>query len=293
MAPPCVPKDNARWFIASSYAQPDARSHAAQAERGTFWALPVDVDSGNPSLEAVEAALMAVLGDVRWLVYSSRSATEDARKWRALVPLEGPLPGADYADTQAAFFALLDAEGLACDPALTRPGQLIYTPNRGAFYTYSLRSDPPRLTLTASAVVRQREADRSLRAAAEAAQHARTERLRLERLEQLRDGPSPIEAFNAANPVPDLLAHYGYLRAGASCDWRSPMQTSKSYATRAASDWWVSLSASDASSGLGAVSRAGAAYGDAFDLFVHFEHGGNRETALRAVLAGLWEGGSC
>ena len=44
----------------------------------------------------------------------------------------------------------------------------------------------------------------------------------------------------------------------------------------------MSLSASDVAAGIGGTSRNGAAYGDAFDLFAHFEHGGDFDAAVRA-----------
>jgi hypothetical protein len=45
----------------------------------------------------------------------------------------------------------------------------------------------------------------------------------------------------------------------------------------------VSLSGSDAKRGLGAKSASGGArFGDAFDLYVHFEHGGDATAALEA-----------
>lgn len=66
-----------------------------------------------------------------------------------------------------------------------------------------------------------------------------------------------------------------------SSDWRSPYQSSGSYATRCYGDFWISLSGSDAGAELGAATASGHRYGDAFDLFVHFEHGGNFTNAIR------------
>ena len=57
---------------------------------------------------------------------------------------------------------------------------------------------------------------------------------------------SPVDHFNAAHSVADLLARYGYKQAGSSRDWKSPMQSSGSYATRNYEDYWISLSGSDA-----------------------------------------------
>ena len=88
--PPSAPKDKARWFIPSTYAEHDARSHEAQRQHGAFFALAADIDSGNPSLDDVKDALSGAVGAVRSLIYSSRSATPENRKWRVLVPLVAP-----------------------------------------------------------------------------------------------------------------------------------------------------------------------------------------------------------
>lgn len=50
---------------------------------------------------------------------------------------------------------------------------------------------------------------------------------------------------------------------------------------------WVSLSSSDAGQGLGMTTKNGAVAGDAFDLFCHFEHGGDTRAAVSAYGAEL------
>ena len=82
-------------------------THEVQRKHGEFYWLAVDVDRGDPALADVLAALQAVVSDASLVIYSTRSARADDRRWRALVPLAEPLPGADYADTAKAFFDLL------------------------------------------------------------------------------------------------------------------------------------------------------------------------------------------
>jgi putative DNA primase/helicase len=96
------------------------------------------------------------------------------------------------------------------------------------------------------------------------------------------DDVSPMDAFNATHTVTDLLDRYGYKQAGSSSNWRSPFQSSGSYATRDFGDYWVSLSDSDDAQGIGAKTVNGHRYGDAFDLFVHFEHRGDFRKAVAA-----------
>jgi hypothetical protein len=97
------------------------------------------------------------------------------------------------------------------------------------------------------------------------------------------DCGSIIDGFNRSTKIADLLARYGYDQSpGSDLDWRSPHQASTSYATRVLGDKWVSLSSSDAAAGLGARCEAGC-YGDAFDLFVHYENRGDPKAAWRQL----------
>lgn len=281
-----VEKERAQWFIPSRHSQADARSHTVQREQGAFSWLALDVDQNNLALDDVKQALSSVLGQCSALIYSTSSATSENRKWRALVPLKEDLAGADYADTAEAFFDLLEAatEGvLICDRALQRPGQLIYLPNpRSGFYQSEVvQSD--RLDLHPQhPVILRREEIRSRREAASREVAARQERRRADALQRVGQGESPVDAFNAAHNVESLLERYGYVRAGRSNDWRSPMQSSGSFATRCFGDYWISLSESDAAADLGQASANGARFGGAFDLYCHFEHGSDFRKAVAA-----------
>lgn len=106
--PSGAPKEQAQWIIPSTYRAFDARAHDRQREAGEFCFLPLDVDQNNLALDDLKAAMAAVAGDCAVLIYSTRSATAENRKWRALVPLKWPLPGADYHDTVEAFNDLLE-----------------------------------------------------------------------------------------------------------------------------------------------------------------------------------------
>lgn len=291
--PSAVPKDQAQWFIPSTYSAFDARDHEAQRTMGSFPWLTLDVDQNNLALSDVAEALGAVLGACRYLIYSTSSATPENRKWRALVPLKEPLAGADFPDTQRAFYDLLSDVSLGtliADPALERTGQPVYLPNPlSGFYDYAVEKEAPRLDLLPShPVIFRREETRAKRAEAERAAEARRRQREAERAARpVGESETPIEAFNARHSVADLLERYGYARAGRSNDWRSPYQSSGSFATRCYDDYWVSLSGSDASAGLGNETRSGARHGDAFDLYCHFEHGGNLSKAAKAYWAEL------
>lgn len=284
-SPPSVDKAKGQWFIPSAYIGCDARDHDVQRQHGAFHWLALDVDGNNLSMAEIKETLYAVLGDCCWMIYSSRSATEDNRKWRALVPLKEPIAGVDYHDTATAFFDLLEqaSEGvLIPDRALARPGQLVYLPNKGTHYEHEI-TKAPRLALTADhPIILRREDTRAKRAEAEAKAAAWRER---RDRQAPTDSSSIVAAFNSAERVANLLAKYGYRQAGTSNDWRSPFQQSGSFATRDYGDYWISLSASDAAEGIGRDSKTGQRFGDAFDLFVHFEHGGGDAGFKAAVKA--------
>jgi RecA-family ATPase len=296
--PQAKEKIDADFFIPSTYREHDGRSHEAQRERGAFRMLALDIDRGNPSLDDVLAAVEAVCGPVSLLAYSSSGATPENRKWRVLIPLAGVLSGADYELAQTALFDLLHANGIHPDGALARCGQPIYLPNvpigkrnpdmTPIFYQHRIIRAGT-LRLDADSAIRQ-EIDRRLeqyRLAAEQAERARAERerQRAERRQKFPDQVSPVDAFNADHSIEDLLARYQYERRGSSQHYRSRYQTSPSFATQNFLSHWVSLSGSDAAAGVGKSKSLGEnsyCWGDAFDLFVHYEHDGDFDKAVRA-----------
>jgi RecA-family ATPase len=296
--PQAKEKIDADFFIPSTYREHDGRSHEAQRERGAFRMLALDIDKGNPSLDDVLAAVEAVCGPVSLLAYSSSGATPENRKWRVLIPLAGVLSGADYELAQTALFDLLHANGIHPDGALARCGQPIYLPNvplakrnpdlTPIFYQHRvIRAGT--LRLDADSAIRQ-EIDRRLeqyRLAAEQADRARAERerQRAERRQKFPDQVSPVDAFNADHTIEDLFARYQYERRGSSQHYRSRYQTSPSFATQNFLSHWVSLSGSDAAAGIGRSKSLGEnsfCWGDAWDLWVHFEHDGDFDKAVRA-----------
>ena len=281
-------KIKAQWIIPSTYTASDARTHSVQRERGAFWFLPLDVDKGDLSLDDVDRAIVAACGEVNRAIYSTRSAQKDARKWRAFVALSAPIAGADYSDTMHAFNDLLaEVSGglLEADRALCRPGQLVYLPNRGDFYDHRIARDRPPLILSvAHQIIKRRETNRAARAEIE---RRAAEEQAARRARRSEDGGGVVGAFNDRHEIADLFIKYDYEWecVGAS-DWRSPYQTSGSFATRDFCTHWISLSGSDAEKGLGReINGGGARYGDAFDLFVYFEHNGNFGAAVRAYAA--------
>ena len=292
--PATTDKRRAPCVIFSTYVGHDGRSHQTQAEFGEFIALPGDVDQGNAHIAEVDAAIVAVYGDVRRLIYSTASATPRARKWRYILPLAEPIPGSVYTAAQLAAFDLMREQDITCDRALSRPGQVACLPNVPAdkrddngvplFYNHEVRGSEL-FSLSGSAIeARMMERQRAEEQAREAVQEAA--RACAENRQEKTTGstlPSPIDAFNAATRIEDILQQYGYRRRGH--DWQSKYQGSGSYATQIMDGGhaWVSMSESDAAAGLGTRGANGGCWGDAFDLFKHYEHGGDQSAALVAA----------
>lgn len=302
--PTDTPKMDGLAFIPSTYDGHDGRNHAVQRAEGRFVALCGDVDKGNQSLERVEQQVRGFVGDAAWLIYSSAHSRADDQRWRIIIPLAEPLPFEEWHDAQHAFFNFMEYAGIDMDRALDRAAQPVYLPNVPAvhgktgiklrgddgeplYYSRAtsgtsapgLRHDAGQLASGMEAIARKRIEDDKER-----------ERIRAEaekrRANRPRTDDVPVmEDFNRNTPIANLLELYGYKQSPRhSEDWRSPHQTGESFATRVMGEKWVSLSQSDASSGLGEKCAAGC-FGDAYDLFVHYEHGGDHKAAFRTLYA--------
>lgn len=291
-------------FIPSTYHDFDARNHARQREAGEFVALTGDIDTGNHSLKDVHSRVSIMCREAAYLIYASAHSRPGDMRWRVVIPLDKPADFDTWHDAQTAFFNYMERAGIDMDRALDRAGQPVYLPNVPAFHAKTgeplraedgeplyferkttgcnapgLRIDIGPISSAIAEVLRKREDDERER-----------ERIRKE-AEQRRankprgEGAPIIEDFNRENSIAQLFELYGYEQSPRHPeDWRSPNQTSESYATRIMGDKWVSLSGSDAGVGLGEKCKAGC-FGDAYDLFVHFEHGGNHKDAFRTLYA--------
>jgi len=300
LGPSKLPKGSAQAVIPSSYAGPDARRAEAQKARGRYVAIIVDVDSGNHTLDAIKQAVEAAIGgDVAYWVYSTASARLDDKKWRVFIPLEKPQAFADWHDGCEVVYRRLEQTGVAPDRAMKRASQISFLPNvppeccdsegRPLFYE-SFERDGVGLSWDNIEedveALRKAVAVEALRAEAE----REFARRRLGSVEAPRQH-NVVAAFNASHSLADSLVEYGYDQSPKDPrDFRSPLQTSGSYATRIMTaddgdEFFTSLSVSDAAAGIGREAKSGCRFGDAFDLYVHFEHGGDFRAALRGISA--------
>lgn len=293
--PEAVEKHEAPAIIPSTYRRFDGRNFDRQREAGSFVALCGDIDTGNHALEEVLAALKRVLGEQLDLIaYSTASASAESRKWRFLVRLEQPLPGEEYTDAQRSLFELLSAEGIGCDMALERTAQLLFLPNvppdrRGAddrplFYEFRIEENQDRgLVLSETRIPartreRQQEDEQRIVVAKREAEARQAKR----GVTSASENDRLIDRFNENHPIKETLLRCGYT-ADRKGNWRSPYQAegSGNFSTKLFGHRFVSLSGSDGAAGLGQSSASGARWGDAWDLYTHFEHGGDHTRAFR------------
>ena len=308
MSPVALPKIDAQAFIPSTYREHDARVHAVQRENGEYVALTADNDEGDHSLQAVESAIRDFTGDAAWSIHSSASNRPGDRRWRALIPLASPVDFLTWHIAQTLFHDHLAAAGIKPDRSLARAGQIVYAPNvppiheksgthlrkGGAVVGDPLYFERAQSSLDAEGfnlldgwftldIMAAKEAYE----AEEARRRAAGDDAKRKRAERAGSGFTTIERFNAANDLTDLLVKYGYEDSPSNgTDWRSPHQTTGSYATQVNTDetgreFWISLSGSDREAGIGRECHSGC-HGDAFDLFAHYEHGGDHDAALTA-----------
>lgn len=307
MSPAAMDKLAGPAFIPSSYADHDARSHEAQASKGSFVVLTADIDSGDHTAKTVQQAVAAFVGDHAYMIYSSPHSRPSDRRWRVVVPLSEPAAFETWYDAQTALFTFLGAKGIETDRVLARPGQLVFLPNVPAAYVktgeplrnaegeplyfqrHATSLTKPGLDITQGLIAdgmaetrRRRDEDERER------EKMRAEAAKRQANRPRSDEISLIDGFNAENTVAAVLELCGYEQSpGKGDDWRSPLQTGLTYATRVmdGGQAWYSLSQSDADAGVGQRSnaRTGGCFGDAYDLYCHFKHSGDHKSAYRQL----------
>jgi hypothetical protein len=227
----------------------------------------------------------ALWHDVHVLAYTTASATRERQKLRCIVPLAEPVPGSHYVLLAEALNNRLEAAGIIPDRATERAGQLCYLPNRGDFYAADAWGET---LLHPAAFEREVEALRDTLQREEALRAEVAELAALHRRLRAQQGErSPVDAFTDAYSVEEALRSYGYLQKGRR--WLSPNSTSGTPGVIVTQDGhWLSWHEGDA--GIGQRTTWGC-WGDAFDLFAAYEHGGNFSRAVHAYGLAMQGGG--
>lgn len=301
--PTKLPKSQARYCLAGDASGQFAREAMCQIEHGQYRLLPVDIDKGNHSLDAVIAAIKTFLPEgTEFFVYSTSSATADDKKWRAGVFMVEGIRFDDFRLIQKALFAHMASFGIEVDKRMGLAAQGVILPNvppsnRGKdgqplFYQnhieYPANLFDPKASKsiqTAIAEIVKTEAIED----AERAQKAEKAKLKAQAKRAAKnasggDYVSTLGLFNEQFSVESLLMKYGYTqkRKGSDC-WHGEEQTTDSYAFLVRDDVVLSFSGTYADKGWGAEAVSGCRYADAFDLFAFHEHGNDFKKALRAA----------
>ena len=267
--PQDVKKDVAQWLIPSNLPR---RCKIEQEARGEYWMLWADLD-GNAPLDQVERLIEHAAGNADFELYSSKSATAERQKCRALIPLRSPLKFHEWAIFQSILNDKFKAGGFPPDRASEGASQLLYLPNRGAFYqTRSKRNgqlfNPHGAWAAEMAAKRKAIADQT--AAMESAKQAAAARREALQFSGGTDGA--MTAFNRSYSVADVLLMAGYAQRG-NC-FRHPASESGNYSASVKNGRVHSLSPNDP-----LHSDKGAR--DAFDAFQVLFCGDDRNRALK------------
>ncbi|TXH51501.1 MAG: hypothetical protein E6Q87_01470 [Cellvibrionales bacterium] len=308
------PKLDARAIMLAAVSANTIILNRTEFEPDEMAMLATDFDDGDLSLQQVQSAALAFFGaHTIAALFSTASSQPNNRRWRLFTPMANPQPVSMWLRLQRGFAHYLKAQGLEIDATAERRKQLHFLPNvpwsitdkqgrevatrnpetgeplhfEHVFWGTAL-CDPQALTDTARHTLaeldeldRAAEVERQQQAEAAARKRAERDELRQQALANGGDGMTTVERFNAAHELETLMAAYGYSEdPHKPGHWRSPLQTSGTFATQVREDGtWFSLSGSDAAAGLGTKQGSGVG-GDAFDMYVHFEHQGHRARAV-------------
>lgn len=280
-----------------------------------------DIDTHNLSADEVQATVQKFYGeDTTAAIYSTASSRPEDKRWRVVVPLAQAIPTAEWLRLQAGFSETVAfLKGVEVDHSMDRATQISWGPNvppdgRDADgvplhfehrFWGQVMFDPQVLTPTAVAMLEvvdelaAAEAQRQQELAVERDRKAaEREAARAEAIANGGEGLSAMERFKLEHTTESLLEKYGYEQNSRKpVEWRSPMQIASeqeriakgtnsgatSYATKLNDDGsWTSVSETDAKAGIGRRSK-GTQHGDAFDLFVFYEHKNDFKAAVAAA----------
>lgn len=280
--PQAVNKDKAKWSIFSDYiGDPLARSAAVQKDKGNYHALWADIDEQPDKrvihLDELKDAIKGFVGDSDHLIYSSRGATSELRKWRAIIPLTESCCAVTYKRLANLLNEHLKDKGITPDPANESHVQICYLPNKGQHYEH-YKKDGDFLNWKdkhSAKLLDMVEQEREK----EEARKTKQELKRQEKAKELEQGViSPIDAYQSAYDIRSSLLNYGYTKTGNK--WLSPNSSSNVAGLKIIESGlkYVTSHQSDISAGL-------PKRGDSFDLFKFYEHNNVHKDALRAAAA--------
>lgn len=271
--PDIVAKTEAQWVIFSTL---PSRVHSEQRDKGQYYALWADIDDtcGMTFDELIYRANGCLLD---FFAYTSKSATKERQKARIIVPLVGPADGKKFLILQKILNDRLAFEGIKPDRATERSGQVCYLPNKGELYHHHIEifNGPMRPDAWGHMVAKE---ESKLKAEAVRAKMA-MERARIKAQKRMDLGcKSPIDAYNSEYDLAMVLTRYGYKKRGNR--FLSPNSEGGGPGVVITQDGKKWLSSHDSDSEIGRKTSNGT-MGDAFDLFIYYEHNGDRNRATK------------
>jgi hypothetical protein len=259
--PTKTPKSRGQWVIFSDLL---TRCHREQLEKGRFYALWSDVDQIDIlTFDQAISRTLVVLPHF-FISYTTSGSTWFKQKFRLIVPLAIPIPGKFFVFCQRILNDKLESLGIEPDRASERPGQICYLPNKGEFYRHHVNDGD---------LFHPEQWRKEIR-----------RHLQKPKPEKLKPKHPPtnngtlIDRFNSLFGVESVLEKYRYQKRGRK--WLSPNSESKQPGVTVDDGKWFSCHGNDAD--IGRPTPAGT-FGDAFDLFVYYEHNGNRIDAMKAA----------
>ena len=203
-----IPKEKSCWILPNN-SPIRKRKRAEVALFGILWA---DID--NPPSEGIDAVVGALKPSTPYLAYTTKSATFEAQRCRVLIPLAHPVNCETWLLNQQNLNKVLEKAGIAADDCNLNPNQILFLPNRGAFYVHLHREGlftPKETTNTTTTMSSQ-------------ASHKE------ERVSKQSKKGGIIGAFKSAYSVSDILKQANYQQNPRNAlQWRHPKSDSGSY----------------------------------------------------------------
>ena len=254
-----VVKNTAHWFMASSL---KSRSLKDQKNDGVFRIIWCDIDQDPPMLEKLCETLEQIIGDNDYIAFTTKSATKDNQKSRAIIPLAEALQYKEWLLAQRSLNDALEAYGIIADRCSERASQIAFLPNRGSYYNHHLKVNQRYFKPSSSEDLKLRSDKQILKKDSLIPQRTEQKPLNL------------IDAFNNQLDVENILICAGYAQQGST--FRHPQSQSGSYSASVKNGRVHSLSTADplytGGGGIGAH--------DAFSAFSLLFHGGDLNKAL-------------
>lgn len=254
-----VVKNTAHWFMASSL---KSRSLKDQKNDGVFRIIWCDIDQDPPKLEKLCETLEQIIGDNDYIAFTTKSATKDNQKSRAIIPLAEALQYKEWLLAQRSLNDALEAYGIIADRCSERASQIAFLPNRGSYYNHHLKVNQRYFKPSSSEDLKLRSDKQILKKDSLIPQRTEQKPLNL------------IDAFNNQLDVENILICAGYAQQGST--FRHPQSQSGSYSASVKNGRVHSLSTADplytGGGGIGAH--------DAFSAFSLLFHGGDLNKAL-------------